>query len=67
MDVLLATKLHVPGLGPGLVPRPRLTERLDEGLGRGLVRIRRGDLPAGRHDLATAAILEPRRSLLRSP
>jgi LuxR family maltose regulon positive regulatory protein len=35
--VLLATKLHVPGLGPDLVPRPRLTERLDEGLGRGLV------------------------------
>ena len=36
-DVLLATKLHVPGFGPGLVPRPRLTERLDEALGRGLV------------------------------
>ncbi len=35
--MLLATKLHVPGLGPDLVPRPRLTERLDEGLGRGLV------------------------------
>ncbi len=25
------------GLGPGMVPRPRLAERLDEGLGRGLV------------------------------
>ena len=36
-DVLLATKLHVPGLGAGLVPRARLTERLEEGLGRGLV------------------------------
>ena len=36
-DVLLATKLHVPGPRPGLVPRPRLAERLDEGLGRGLV------------------------------
>ena len=36
-DVLLATKLHVPGSRPGLVPRPRLTERLDEGLERGLV------------------------------
>ena len=36
-DVVLATKLHVPRLGPGLVARPRLTERLDEGLGRGLV------------------------------
>ena len=36
-DVLLATKLHMPALGPDLVPRPRLTERLDGGLGRGLV------------------------------
>jgi hypothetical protein len=34
--VLLATKLHVPG-PPGFVPRPRLADRLDEGLGRGLV------------------------------
>jgi LuxR family maltose regulon positive regulatory protein len=36
-DVLLATKLHVPRLGQDLVPRPRLTERLDAGLDRGLV------------------------------
>ena len=36
-DVLLATKLHVPGPRPDLVPRPRLAERLDEGLARGLV------------------------------
>ena len=36
-DVLLSTKLHTPGLRPGFVPRPRLTERLDEALGRGLV------------------------------
>jgi LuxR family maltose regulon positive regulatory protein len=36
-DVLLATKLHVPGPQPGLVPRPRLADRLDEGLERGLV------------------------------
>ena len=36
-DVLLATKLHLPGPRPGLVPRPRLTARLDEGLARGLV------------------------------
>ncbi len=36
-DVLLATKLHMPGSRAGLVPRPRLTERLDEGLERGLV------------------------------
>ena len=36
-DVLLATKLHVPGPRPDFVPRPRLAERLDEGLSRGLV------------------------------
>ena len=36
-DALLATKLHLPGSRPGQVPRPRLTDRLDEGLGHGLV------------------------------
>jgi hypothetical protein len=36
-DVLLATKLHVPRPRSGLVPRPRLTERLDEGPARGLM------------------------------
>ena len=36
-DVLLATKLRVPASRPDLVPRPRLTARLDEGLARGLV------------------------------
>jgi LuxR family transcriptional regulator, maltose regulon positive regulatory protein len=36
-DALLATKLNVPGSRPGTVPRPRLSERLDEGLRRGLV------------------------------
>ena len=36
-DVLLATKLYVPAPGPGLVPRPRLLARLEEGLARGLV------------------------------
>ena len=36
-DALLATKLHVPGPRPGFVPRSRLAERLDEGLGRGVV------------------------------
>jgi len=36
-DALLATKLNVPGSRPGLVPRPRLSERLDEGLRRGPV------------------------------
>ena len=35
-DALLATKLHVPGPGQGLVPRPRLAERLNEELSRGL-------------------------------
>ncbi len=35
-------------------------------LGRGLVRIRRGEARAGREDLALAAILEPARSFLRS-
>jgi LuxR family transcriptional regulator, maltose regulon positive regulatory protein len=36
-DALLATKLHLPRLRPGFVPRPRLAGRLDEGLARGLV------------------------------
>jgi LuxR family maltose regulon positive regulatory protein len=35
--VLLATKLHVPRLRPGFVPRPRLLERLAEGMERDLV------------------------------
>ena len=38
-NVLLATKLHVPRPRPDLVPRPRLAERLDEGLARGLILI----------------------------
>jgi len=36
-DVLLATKLYMPAARPELVPRPRLAERLDEGLGLGLI------------------------------
>jgi LuxR family transcriptional regulator, maltose regulon positive regulatory protein len=36
-DVLLATKLNVPGVRPDLVPRPRLAQRLDEGQRQGLV------------------------------
>jgi LuxR family maltose regulon positive regulatory protein len=36
-DALLATKLHVPGTQPGFVARPRLLERLEEGLARGLL------------------------------
>jgi hypothetical protein len=35
-------------------------------LGRGLVRIHRGEVAAGRADLQTAAALEPQRALLRS-
>jgi LuxR family transcriptional regulator, maltose regulon positive regulatory protein len=35
LDVLLATKLHVPGPQPGFVPRPRLVATLEEGLARG--------------------------------
>lgn len=35
-------------------------------LGRGLVRIRRGDAAAGREDLQMATVLEPNRSLLHS-
>ena len=37
LDVLLATKLYVPGSNLGLVPRPRLAEQLDDGLERGLI------------------------------
>jgi LuxR family maltose regulon positive regulatory protein len=36
-DVLLATKLHVPGPQPGFEARPRLVEALDDGLARGLI------------------------------
>src|SRR3984957_20366309 len=36
-DVLLATKLHVPRLQPGFVPRPRLVTALGEGMVRGRV------------------------------
>ncbi len=34
---LLATKLHVPGIRPGAVTRPRLAEALDVGMAGGLV------------------------------
>jgi LuxR family transcriptional regulator, maltose regulon positive regulatory protein len=43
-DVLLATKLHMPGGRPGFVPRPRLADRLEEGLDRKLVLV---SAPAG--------------------
>jgi LuxR family maltose regulon positive regulatory protein len=36
-DVLLATKLYVPGPRPGFVPRRRLADQLEVGLARGLV------------------------------
>src|SRR5512132_3208997 len=35
-DALLATKLHVPRPRPGFVPRPRLLERLTEGIATAL-------------------------------
>ena len=35
--VLLATKLHIPRPRPGLVARPRLLDRLGEGVSRQLV------------------------------
>lgn len=38
----------------------------DAWLGRGLCRIRRGDVEGGREDLRTAAALEPTRAVLRS-
>jgi len=43
-DVLLATKLHVPGPRPGLIPRLRLADRLDQGLDSGMVLV---SAPAG--------------------
>jgi LuxR family maltose regulon positive regulatory protein len=36
-DALLATKVHLPGPRPGLVPRPRLARQLEAGLGQGIV------------------------------
>ena len=36
-SALLLTKLHPPGPRPDFLPRPRLAERLDEALSRGLV------------------------------
>ena len=36
-DVLLATKLYLPGPRPGQVSRPRLLARLDEGQAHGLI------------------------------
>jgi LuxR family maltose regulon positive regulatory protein len=43
---LLTTKLYIPPLRPGMVPRPRLIERLDEGLRRGC-RLALVSAPAG--------------------
>jgi LuxR family maltose regulon positive regulatory protein len=42
--LLLTTKLYIPRPRPGLVPRPRLTQRLNEGVGRKLTLI---SAPAG--------------------
>ena len=35
--MLLATKLHVPRLQPGFVPRPQLVRALDDGLAQPLI------------------------------
>ncbi len=43
-DVVLATKLHVPAMQPGFVPRPRLAGRLEEGLNQKLILV---SAPAG--------------------
>ncbi len=43
-DALLATKLYIPSLRPGLVARPRLLERLDRGLSVRLILV---SAPAG--------------------
>jgi hypothetical protein len=43
-DVLLATKLHVPQPRPGFLPRPRLLQRLTEGMAGELVLV---SAPAG--------------------
>jgi LuxR family transcriptional regulator, maltose regulon positive regulatory protein len=43
-DVLLATKLHVPARQPGFVSRPRLADRLEEGLNQKLILV---SAPAG--------------------
>jgi hypothetical protein len=66
-DVLLATKLHVPGPRPGFVPRPRLVAALDEGLARGRVLV---CAPAGFGKtalLAGSSRLEGRGTICRSP
>jgi hypothetical protein len=53
-DVLLATKLALPKLRPGLVARSRLIDRLEQGLGHGVVAVvlpdtaRRSCWPTGR-------------------
>jgi LuxR family transcriptional regulator, maltose regulon positive regulatory protein len=43
-DALLATKLYLPGNRAGFVPRPRLADRLEEGLDRKLLLV---SAPAG--------------------
>jgi LuxR family transcriptional regulator, maltose regulon positive regulatory protein len=43
-DVLLATKLYLPGRQPGFVPRPRLLDRLEDGLKQKLTLV---NAPAG--------------------
>ena len=44
LNQLLATKLHIPSLNHSLVPRPRLLERLNQGMERKLTLV---SAPAG--------------------
>jgi LuxR family transcriptional regulator, maltose regulon positive regulatory protein len=57
-EPLLRTKLSVPSARPSLVPRPRLNERLEEGLGRKLTLV---SAPAGfgKTTLLSAGIGDP--------
>ena len=82
-EVLLATKLHVPGSRPGLVPRPRLTGRLTEGLGQGLVLVcapagygktvllaqwaRQGGRPSGGYHWMRPTMIRPGSGVMRWP
>ena len=64
---LLAAQNHIDQAGQSFDEAIAIDGALDNAwLGRGLVRIRKGDGAGGVQDLQTAAVLAPRRSLLRS-
>ena len=66
-DVLLATKLNVPGVRPDLVPRPRLAQRLDEGRGRGLVLACAPEFEAASYNYSTATNIYPEIATIQIP